>query len=271
MTGPLFNYIILAGTTKESSSFDLSMLYLIIALVGIFVFVIFLVFTRARLFPLIRLGYIRMVYGRFSYEFLAFFKDNNLRNPHNNCIKDEISMHFFTYYKAQRNALFFNTGTKIEFGDIPFLITYKKLVKLKGEPECINVSRFGDTRIKLVGYNEILQNLKMKTLYYFLGDSFLMGEYHFMDINKVKINDIVSPLTHKYLKGEIIESDNFYITDPQGDKINYENNGFSITVRYYFRGDEASNQILDKVFANLGENGQSLINTMRHEDLLNRF
>ncbi len=271
MNGPLFNYILLARTAKDSTSFDPSMLYLILALVGLFLLVLLLVFTRARLLPLIKLGYINLVYGRFSFEFLEFFKDNNLRNPHNNCIKDEISMHFYTFYKARRDALFFTTETKIEFGDIPFLMNYKKLIKVKGEPECINVSKFGNHRVKLVGFNETLQNLKMKSMFYFLGEVFVMGEYHFMDISKVRIADIISPLSGKYLKGQTIESDNFYITDPQGDKINYENNGFSITVRYYFRGDAAVNQILDQVFSGVGDNGQALIDTMKHEELLNRF
>ncbi|MCX6282562.1 MAG: hypothetical protein NTU51_11435 [Bacteroidetes bacterium] len=269
---PLFlNFILLARTAKDSTSFDPSMLYLILALVGIFLLVLLLVFTRARLYPLLKLLYVRMVYGRFSYEFLEFFKENDLRNPHNNCIKDEISMHFFTFYKPKRGALFFQTETKIEFGDIPFLTDYKKLTKIKGEPECINVSRFNNTRVKLVGYNEVLQNMKMKSFYYFLEEKFVMGEYHFMDITKVKSADILGPLTVKYLKGENVQADNFFITDPLGDKINYENNGFSITIRYLFRSDSSCNQILDSVFGNAGENGETLIRTLKQEELLNRF
>jgi len=212
-----------------------------------------------------------MVYGRYSFEFLEFFKENNLRNPHINCIKDEISMHFFTFYKPKRDALFFQTGTKIEFGDIPFLTTYKKLIKAKGEPDCINVSKFNDTRVKLVGFNESLQNINMKSMFYFMEDRFVMGEYHFIELNKIKTSDILAPLTVKYLKGETILADNFYITDLQGDKINYENNGFMITVRYFFRGDETINRILDSVFGNDSDNGKTRILTMKHEELLNRF
>ncbi|MCX6285828.1 MAG: hypothetical protein NTY96_01765 [Bacteroidetes bacterium] len=271
MNSPLLNFILLARTAKDSTSFDPSMLYLILALVGIFLLVLLLVFTRARLYPLLKLGYIRILYGRFSYEFLEFFKENNLRNPHNNCIKDEISMHFFTFYKPKKSALFFQTETKIEFGDIPFLTFYKKLTKIKGEPECINVSRFNTTRVKLVGYNEELQNMKMKSFFYFMEEQFVMGEYHFIDINKIKTADILAPLAVKYLKGESVQTDNFYITDPLGDKINYENNGFSITVRYFFRGDNNINQILDSVFGNVNDNGETLIRTMKHEELLNRF
>jgi len=267
----MLNYILLARTAKDSTSFDPSMLYLILALIGIFLLVLLLVFTRMRIFPLIKLGYIRLIYGRFSYEFLEFFKKNNLRNPHNNCIKDEISMHFISYYKPKRDTLFFNTDNKIEFGDIPFLISYKSLCKTKGEPDCINVSRFKSHKVKLVGYNEYLHEMKMKLLFYFIEAKFVMGEYHFVDLTKINTSELLAPLTGKYLKGEKIQADNFFITDPQGDKINYENNGFSITIRYYFRGDGGTNNILDTMFKNVGENGAGLIDTMKHEALLNRF
>ena len=98
-----------------------------------------------------------------------------------------------------------------------------------------------------------------------------MGEYHFSDLNKIKTEDILVPLTAKYLRGEPIRADNFYITDQQGDKINYENNGFMIIVHYFFRGDETINQILDSIFATAGDNGETLIRTMKQEELLNRF
>ncbi|MEI6889175.1 MAG: hypothetical protein WCL03_07835 [Bacteroidota bacterium] len=267
----MISFILLARTAKDSTSFDPSMLYLILALVGIFLFVLLLVFTRARLFPLIKLGYINLAYGRYSYEFLEFFKDNNLRNPHNNCIKDEISMHFISFYKPMKNSRFFQTETKIEFGDIPFLMSYKALIKIKGEPECINVTRFGDSRVKVVGFNETLQNMKIKSMFYFLEDLFVMGEYQFTDLIKTKTADLLAPISVKYMKGETVEADNFYITDPEGDKINYEDNGFSIAVRYYFRGDQTINQTLDSIFGNVGINEETLIRTMKHEELLNRF
>jgi hypothetical protein len=264
-------FVLLARTAKDSTSFDPSMLYLILALVGLFVLVLLLVLMRNRLFPLMKLIYIQSVYGRYSYEFLEFFKENDLRNPHNNCIKDEISMHFFAFYKPKKDAVYLETDTKIEFGDTPFMTSYQTIRKEKGEPDCINVSKFNDTRVKLIGYNETLQNMKMKSLFYFIGDNFIMGEYNFHDLNKVKVSNIVAPLSIKYLKGGTLESDNFFIKDPQGDRINFENNGFSITIRYLYRGDEKINQILDSVFTNLGGSNSNFINTLKHEELLNRF
>jgi len=267
----LLDFILLAKTGEDGTTFDPSMLYLIIALLGIFVAVLFLLLTRARIFPLIRLGFIRLRYGRYSFEFIEFFKANNIRNPHNNCIKDEISMHFYIFYKPKRDALFFQTETKIDFGKIPFLTSYKKLACSKGEPDCINIARFDHSRVKLVGFNETLQNMKIKTLFYLVEDLFVMGEYHFPDLNRIKADEILTPLTRKYLKNESVHSDNLYITDPSGNKINFENNGFSITIRYLFHGNEKLNSILDSLFGNTGGNGNAFIKTMKQEELLNRL
>ena len=267
-----FQYIILARTEKESSSFDLSMIYLILALVGIFFLVILLYFTRTHLLPLVKLGYIILVHGRFSYDFIEFFKNNNLRNPHSNCIKDEISMHFFTFYKPKKESLFFKTDLKIEFGDTPFFATYKEIHKMKGEPGCINISRFNESRVKLVGFSESLQQLKMKSFFYFIDDHFIMGEYSFSDINKARAEDVINSVALKYLKGEKqLQVDYFYITDPAGNKLNYENNGFSVTVRYLYKGDQKTNQTLDSLFGNTDGNSESLKLTMRQEELLNRL
>jgi hypothetical protein len=267
----LLNFILLAKAGKDSSAFDPSMIYLVVCLVGLFLLVLFLLFSRAKLFPLVKLGLIRLIYGSYSFEFIEFFKEHNIRNPHNNCIKDEISMHFYVFFKQNRNALFFDTETKIDFGVIPFLITYAKLVKQKGDPDCINIAKFSGSRVKLVGYNETLQNMKMRTMFYFINDLFAMGEYHFPDQHRIKREEILAPLTQKYLKSVDVQSDNFYITDQSGNKIHFENNGFSITMKYFFGGDEKINGILNSVFGNTGGKCDAFISAMKQEELLNKL
>jgi len=267
----LLNFILLAKTGKEDGTFDPSMIYLVICLVGIFILALALLFTRAKVFPLIKLGIIRLIYGSYSFEFMEFFKEQNIRNPHSNCIKDEISMHFYVFFKPNRNAVFFETEAKIGFGEIPFLISYKKLTKQKGEPDCINIARFGRSRVKLVGFNESLQNIKIKTMFYFIEEMFVMGEYHFPDQHRIKKGEILDPLTMKYLNGTSIQHDNFYITDPAGNKIHFENNGFTVTIRYYFQGDDKIKGILDSVFGNSGGNSNAFIKAMKQEELLNKL
>jgi hypothetical protein len=267
----LIGFVILARTAKDSTSFDPSMLYLILALVGFFILILLLVFLRNRLFPLFRLAYVSMVYGRYSYEFLEFFKENDLRSPHNNCIKDEITMHFYCFYKRLRNAEEYETKTNIEFGQVPFLTRYKQMLKSKGSPQCVNVARFSDARVNVLGYNETAQGIKMKAIHYFIDDLFIMGEYSIPELQKVKTTAVTGALAAKYLNGIEPAKDVFYITDPIGNQINFENNGFSINIRYLFKGNKRANEILDSIFSNDVSNGNVTLNTSKTQELLNRF
>ena len=269
--GNFLGFVILARTAKDSTSFDPSMLYLILALVGFFILVLLLIFLRKRIFPLFRLGYISLVYGRYSYEFLEFFKDNDLRSPHNNCVKDEITMHFYCFYKKKRDAAEFETTSRIEFGQVPFQTRYKHMLKSKGAPQCINVARFSDAKVNVLGYNETIQGIRMKSIHYFIDNLFIMGEYSISDLQKVKSTAISGAIASKYLGGNVPAEDVFYITDPEGNQINFENNGFSINVRYLFKGNKIINEILDSIFMNGNEGGKIFLNTSRTQELLNKF
>ncbi len=269
--GQIIGSIILAGTVKGGSSFDPGMLYLILALVGFFILALILISLRKSLFPIFRLAYITLVYGRYSFEFQQFFKENNLRSPHNNCIRDEITMHFYCFFKKIKNAGEFQTKRSIEFTEIPFLYRYKKILSTKGTPQCVNVAKFKDARVNVMGYNETIHGMRIKSIYYFINDLFVMGEFIVLEKPRATVSSITSILSEKYLGGIDLSQEVFYITDPGGNMINYENNGFSITVKYLFKGDKQTNEILHSVFGDGTSNGKFFMSALRNEELLNRF
>jgi len=263
--------ILLARTAKDSTSFDSSMLYLILALVSFFVLVIVIIFLRKRVVPLFRLWYISLVHGRYSFEFLEFFKENNLRNPHNSCVKDEITLHFMVFFRPLKNAQEYTTNTRIDFDDIPYMISEKKLFKLKGVPDCVNITTFNDARVKVVGYNETLQGMKMKSLYYFIDNQFLMGEYVFPELLRVKPVKIKETLSAKYLNKVSLDGDVFYITDNEGNKLCYEYNGFSIGIKYLYLGDTGLTQVLTNLFRNGSDGRSNFVKALHNDEMLNRF
>ncbi len=263
--------IFLVRTSNDSSSMDPTLRNIIVSLVVILIFLISLVFLRRRVFPIFRLWYIILVYGKFSFEFIEFFKEHNLRNPHNNCIRDEITMHFVPFFKKMKNAEHFITKTKLEFGEVKYLSSYKNLVRQKGNPECINTARMGDSRVKVVGFNELLGGIKMKSLYYFIDERFVMGEYLFTEMQSIKPTQIVGTLSSKYLDHQTLNTDLFYITDPMGNELFYENNGFSINLKYLFVGDKEINDLFRYIFPSGEMNGINVQKGIKDEDLFNRF
>jgi len=253
------------------SSLSAGFITLIIILVAIFAGILLALFLRKRTLPVINLMFIRLLHGRYSYKYLEFFKQNDLRNPLNNCIKDEITLHFSVFFTLLKNAVRFKTDTPIDFKDVPFLITYKKLVKRLGIPNCINIARFHNSRVKVVGYNELFQNKKMKSLFYFIENQFVMGEFVFSESRRMDPTPIKEALSKKYLDGKALQSDTVYITGPEGNLLNYHDNGFYASVKYLYRGNEYLNQIMDDVFSQADSNGQAFKNAMIQEELLNRF
>jgi hypothetical protein len=268
---PFLYKAFLLAKSARSSIFDQSMLTLFLALVFIFILVLVLVFLRKRIIPVIRLASLRILYGQYSFEYLEFFKKHDLRNPLNNCIKDEITLHFSVFFRKFKNAVDFTTTVPIGFKDIPFMTLYQKVVKQFGQPSCINIARFGTSRVKVIGYSESFHQKKMKSLFYFIDDRFVMGEFVFSEYSRMNPTPVKEALSQKFLNGKPLEPDVFYISDSNGNRINFYDNGFYASVKYLFLGDTAINEILNTLFSPGQENGQAYRNAMIQEELLNRF
>ncbi|MBC8457365.1 MAG: hypothetical protein ISS17_09030 [Bacteroidales bacterium] len=260
--------IILSGS---GGAFEGGFLTLVVVLVAIFAIALFVIFLRKNTFPILNLLFIRIFRGKYSFEYLEFFKKNNLRNPLNNCIRDEITLHFSVFFKRLKGAGDFTTTLPIEFKDVPFLTSYRKLVKEFGTPHCINIARFERKRVKVVGYNETFHQKKMKSLFYFIEDEFVMGEFVFSETRRMDPTQVKEALSRKYLDGKELSFDSFYIENPRGNVLNYHDNGFFASVKYLYREDTRINDILNDIFAHAHQNGQAFKKAMIQEELLNRF
>ncbi|MFC2101360.1 hypothetical protein ACFLS7_00020 [Bacteroidota bacterium] len=260
--------VILAAS---GGAFDGGIITLIVTVAAIFSITLFVIFLRKSTFPILNLMVIRIFKGKYSFEYLEFFKKNDLRNPLNNCIKDEITLHISVFFKKLKDSATYKTEIPVEFKDVPFMTAYKDVIKEFGTPHCINIARFGHERVKVVGYFETFQQKKMRSLFYFLEDEFFMGEFVFSETRRMDPTQVVEGISEKYLNGEKIESDSFYIEGPIGNSLNYHDNGFYASVKYLYRGDSHINEILSNVFLQASENGRAFKQAMIQEELLNRF
>jgi hypothetical protein len=135
----------------------------------------------------------------------------------------------------------------------------------------MNIAKFDSTRAKVVGYNDTFEEIKMKSLYYFIGETFFMGELIFSETRRIDPEKVISLISKKYLKGQKVSADSFYITDPKGHKIHFHDNGFYCAVKYLCTSDPDINKILDKVFSQLDPKNEEFRRAMAQEELLNRL
>jgi hypothetical protein len=222
----------------------IAVLAITIALILLFVSLFF-----KTIFEHLRLYYIIFVHGKYSYEFLQFFSVRNLRNPHSSCISDEIRQHFISFFKENfSESVHFQTVVPIDFEDTQFLLDFKKILRKNGKPNGINISKEEGSYIKVLGYYDQIENVKMRSLYFFHDDIFVMGEYIFASLTPKLPGEVTNTLSNKYLDGIEIKGDTYFIKDLAGNQILYKDNGFTVSIKYICTGDKHTFETLTHHF-----------------------
>jgi len=263
--------ILLIKEGKGPSPIELGIISLIVSLVALFLIVLALVLLKNRMFKFLKRWYILAIHGRYSFEYLTFFKENDLRSPVISCIKDEIAMHLMVFFRKLKNSVDFLTTKPIEFDKVPFMIPSQDLLKIKGSPDCMKVEKQGQNRFLVMGYHETLQGMKMRSMYFFVNDRFIMGEYLFPDISHLNPAGLARTFSVKYLDDHPVENDVFYITDTSGNQLNFENNGFTISIKYLFMGDTGMNTLMSGLFETGNQIPGKNIHKADYEEALARF
>ncbi|MFZ4400260.1 MAG: hypothetical protein ACOYO1_09515 [Bacteroidales bacterium] len=143
----------------------------------------------------------------------------------------------------------FNALEPIQFGSTSLSITSNELFRTKGLPFCFNALIFGEYNITIIGYHETIQSTKLKSVYVFANDVFIMGEYAFTGIDKIGSQNILKTLIKKYISDSIENIDKFFIKDKNNNHIYFADNGFEISVKYFLLEDTKAKEIYS-VFSN---------------------
>jgi hypothetical protein len=217
---------------------DSKVLLILTASIGLLV-ILAIVFRKA-----IVLTFLKMVYGHYSHEFTSTYKKYFIRSPFQYCFRDDFVAHLLFVLSKKEGVPSYKSDRDIYFEDTPYFINYKEFLKQRGAPYCFNAFIFDklDFEIKAVGYHAIVAGSKAVTVFYFMNDSFFMGEYIF----KNPKTDIKSSFLNHFLELKTIEDDNFYIDNPKNRIIHYQDTGFTVDIKYLNR-EESS--IIDNLTA----------------------
>lgn len=201
--------------------------------------------------PRLKLFFTRFFRGKYSLAYISLYKKYYMKSPHAKCIKDEFIFRIFSFFEKSKDTKRFKTNKTIQFGETPFLVRYNDLIKTFGKPHCFNIYLIqpSDNKLKIIGKKEQKYNTDLKALYYFIDNTFFMGEYVFKEIAHETINKISNLLQKKYLDDILTEgTDDFYIEDKDNTIIYFSYTGFSLNLRYYCRKDTQINNIVEKYF-----------------------
>jgi len=179
---------------------------------------------------------IRMAYGHYSYEFLHTYKKYFIRSPFQYCFRDDFITHLLLILSKKKDIPSFKSSKEISFENTPYFIRYKDFLKEKGNPYCFNAFVFYqlDFEIKAVGYQTTIAGSKAIILFYFMNDSFFMGEYIF----KNPKTNIKASLIDHFLNIHELSEDNFYIENSKNRIIHFQNTGFTVDIKYLNKEDK---------------------------------
>ncbi len=191
----------------------------------------------------IKMFFTKLFHGEYSFQYIDLFKKSGFRSPFLRCINDEFFYHILMFLKKDPKVKVFDTSETIKFGNTSFSLTSDELLKTKGLPHCFNAFIFNEYDVKVIGYQEIIQNTKLKSFHVFANGVFILGEYSFSDVNKVDSLNISKILIKKYISDSIENLDNFFIKDVDNNHIYFSDNGFEMTIKYFNVKDAKSREI----------------------------
>lgn len=196
----------------------------------------------------INIWLIKTFYGKYSFRYVKYFKDHNMKGPFSPCLKDDFITHIVKFFDKPKNAREYKTNNNIKYSNVDFGTRYKKVKREKGNPDCFNVSKIlNDVELKIIGFRENMFNTNIKSVYYFLNGVFFLGEYMFSETARERIPEVANVLCKKYTDKEAEEGvDNFFIHDPHNTSIHFEDNGFNLSIKYFNTSNPAIHDLIEK-------------------------
>jgi len=200
---------------------------------GVILLIIILIF---RFRKVLKLNLIRLAYGQYSYPYHSTFKKYFVKSPFQYCFRDDFVAHILYVLSKKEEVPCFKSRKDISFENTAYFTKYKDLLKERGNPDCFNSFFFDHLgfEIKALGYQSNIAGSKATIVFYFMNDSFFLGEYIF----KNPKTDIKADMVFHFLGNKEMEADNFYIENTKNRIIHFHNTGFTVDIKYLNREDQ---------------------------------
>jgi len=188
---------------------------------------------------------VKLYYGKYNPRYVKVHKNFTGKSPYAYCIKDDFINHISGYYDKLNPIEIFKSNSEIEFGSLPFASKYRKLLRLKGKPFCVNLNGNNFFDLKVLGYRDELIGIRIRANFVFIDKRFVMGEYSLKTPDKAGIEELSSVLQKKYLGTQKTDGENFIIEGANKVSVLFENTGFNLSIKYLYQGNEDMNLMLD--------------------------
>lgn len=179
----------------------------------------------------VRLGLISIKHGKYSYKYVKQFKKYVNKSPFPYCFKDDIMPYLRLGNAKKDNVDHYPSEMILFFEGIPYYSSLKEIMEKYGKPDCFNAFNIKNQELRAYGYNKSILGIPVKAVFFFIFESFVMGEYLIDDLTEGNIQSVSKSLMDKC--GVIPRNDamHYYIDGNETSVFFYEN-GFSGMIRY---------------------------------------
>jgi len=186
----------------------------------------------------LKLYYIRMKHGKYSYQFVKQFKKYANKSPFPYCFKDDILPYLRLSISKRDSAERLKSEHDILFENIPFLTPVQSIINHYGNPNCFNAFIVKGIELRVFGYNRILFGNQVKVAFFIVENVFIMGEYIIDDLAGINLEEIAGQILNLSKTETNNKTLHFIIDGKNENSVLFYENGFSLLIRYHNRSDE---------------------------------
>jgi hypothetical protein len=153
-------------------------------------------------------------------------------NPAKRCFSSEAILLFDKMLIPDPNIIRHKTSRTITCNTLPLQTTKAEILKFKGKPHCKHKERIGPFQFHIIGYREKIDHIPSRIHFFLHKNSNCFAEYRFNAISFASADAIRTLLYDKYLNGKKNGKENFYIEDPNHQRLLFYDNGISLSVKF---------------------------------------
>jgi hypothetical protein len=219
--------------------------------VAFFLFV--LVFMAVKFAPVIYLQTLSVIFGKYSPQYVLFYKKINTRNPLPKAVRkntlsskkifkhspfpeaiiDDVISHLLSFKESATSKIKYLTPLDIIFDQLPFYISRKEVNRRLELPRFFTAQAFMHYMLTVYRYQVGNKETHHSKILYFINDQFVYGELVYSCLRKDQTETFKQKLLNKF---HIDQTDSkefiFCIIDKHNNLLVYDFSGHKIILRY---------------------------------------
>ena len=191
----------------------------------------------------------QLFFGKYSSRFNQYCQQKDIPTPYKLCYHDDPDHHIYEIFFPNTKFQIYHSTERVGFEKTAFFSSRKKHRKKYKKIYGYSILHIEGKDLRVFCYRKDVYGHRAKVLYYFLDDTFILGEYVFMSYTKDKVSEIANKLAQTYHVNLKDAAASYYIEDANHGRIMLNDTGFDLNIKFLNLGNEGINDFLYNYFS----------------------